>query len=136
MKAGVVPDKCRRRCVKFGNKRPSTKYATLFWNNFDPPSPVTLCHTYRDPLKWHDISDPQVLELHTYILTYIHTYIAYSHTYIHTYLHTHVYIYIHTHIYMPLQWVCIIVVGHGGALVEATTLNRRVVGSTPALAAM
>ena len=27
-------------------------------------------------------------------------------------------------------------VGHGGALVEATTLNRRVVGSTPALAAM
>src|SRR6218665_875960 len=28
------------------------------------------------------------------------------------------------------------VVGHGGALVEAITLNRRVVGSTPALAAM
>ena len=27
-------------------------------------------------------------------------------------------------------------VGHGGALVEAITLNRRVVGSTPALAAM
>ena len=26
--------------------------------------------------------------------------------------------------------------GHGGALVEAITLNRRVVGSTPALAAM
>ena len=28
------------------------------------------------------------------------------------------------------------IVGHGGALVEAITLNRRVVGSTPALAAM
>ena len=27
-------------------------------------------------------------------------------------------------------------VGHGGALVEAITLNRRIVGSTPALAAM
>jgi len=27
-------------------------------------------------------------------------------------------------------------VGHGGALVEAMTFNRRVVGSTPALAAM
>ena len=27
-------------------------------------------------------------------------------------------------------------VGHGGALIEAITLNRRVVGSTPALAAM
>ena len=26
--------------------------------------------------------------------------------------------------------------GHGGALVEAITLNQRVVGSTPALAAM
>ena len=29
-----------------------------------------------------------------------------------------------------------IFMGHGGALVEAITLNRRVVGSTPALAAM
>ena len=29
-----------------------------------------------------------------------------------------------------------IMVEHGGALVEAITLNRRVVGSTPALAAM
>src|SRR6218665_3411841 len=29
-----------------------------------------------------------------------------------------------------------VIVGHGGALVEAITLNRRVVGSTPALAAM
>ena len=28
------------------------------------------------------------------------------------------------------------VVGHGGALVESITFNRRVVGSTPALAAM
>ena|SRR6218665_2017543 len=28
------------------------------------------------------------------------------------------------------------IVGHGGALVEAITLNRRVEGSTPALAAM
>ena len=31
---------------------------------------------------------------------------------------------------------CATIVGHGGALVEAITLNRRVVGSTPALAAM
>src|SRR6218665_2850061 len=31
---------------------------------------------------------------------------------------------------------CGIFVGHGGALVEAITLNRRVVGSTLALAAM
>ena len=31
-------------------------------------------------------------------------------------------------------YTCIIV-GHGGALVESTAFNRRVVGSTPALAA-
>ena len=33
-------------------------------------------------------------------------------------------------------WDMVAHVGHGGALVEAITLNRRVVGSTPALAAM
>ena len=27
---------------------PSIKYVTLFWTDFDP-SPVTLCHTSRDP---------------------------------------------------------------------------------------
>ena len=32
--------------------------------------------------------------------------------------------------------VCGLVVGHGGALVESIAFNRRVVGSTPALAAM
>ena len=36
----------------------------------------------------------------------------------------------------PEQIVQETIVGHGGALVEAITLNRRVVGSTPALAAM
>src|SRR6218665_2211761 len=32
-------------------KGPSIKYVTLFWTIFDPPPPVTLCHTSRDPLK-------------------------------------------------------------------------------------
>ena len=32
-------------------KRPSIKYVTLFLVNFDPPPPVTLCHTSRDPPK-------------------------------------------------------------------------------------
>ena len=31
--------------------------------------------------------------------------------------------------------LCMQIVGHGGALVETITFNRRVVGSTPALAA-
>src|SRR6218665_2562281 len=90
-----MPDTCRRRCVKFGNKGPSTKYATLFWNNFDAPSLVTLCHTSRDPLKWHNISDPQVLVVHTYIHTFIHTYI---HTYIHIYIYICIYMYIYVYI--------------------------------------
>ena len=30
---------------------PSIKYVTLFLANFDPPPPVTLCHTSRDPPK-------------------------------------------------------------------------------------
>src|SRR6218665_4072200 len=30
---------------------PSIKYVTLFFANFDPPPPVTLCHTSRDPPK-------------------------------------------------------------------------------------
>ena len=32
-------------------------------------------------------------------------------------------------------WACICIAGHGGAFVETMTFNRRVVGSTPALAA-
>ena len=31
--------------------------------------------------------------------------------------------------------LCKLIMGHGGALVESIALNRRVVGSTPALAA-
>src|SRR6218665_3269191 len=31
---------------------PSIKYVTLFLVNFDPPPPVTLCHTSRDPQKY------------------------------------------------------------------------------------
>ena len=34
------------------------------------------------------------------------------------------------------KWVERKIVGHGGALVESIAFNRRVVGSTPALAAM
>ena len=30
---------------------PSIKYVMLFLANFDPPPPVTLCHTSRDPAK-------------------------------------------------------------------------------------
>jgi len=40
----------------------SIKYVTLFFTNFDPPPPVTLCHTSRDPLKsTSHISDPPIL---------------------------------------------------------------------------
>src|SRR6218665_2410645 len=31
---------------------PSIEYVTLFLTNFDPPPPVTLCHTSRTPLKY------------------------------------------------------------------------------------
>src|SRR6218665_3051809 len=31
---------------------PSIKYVTLFLADFDPPSPVTLCHTAQDPQKY------------------------------------------------------------------------------------
>src|SRR6218665_4211787 len=34
-----------------GLKGPSIKYVTLFLAKFDPPSPVTLCHTSRNPPK-------------------------------------------------------------------------------------
>src|SRR6218665_525530 len=37
---------------------PSLKYVTLFLANFYPPSPVTLCHTSRDPQSTSHISDP------------------------------------------------------------------------------
>src|SRR6218665_2760140 len=38
---------------------PSIKYVTLFLANFDPPPPVTLCHTSRNPQKSAShISDP------------------------------------------------------------------------------
>src|SRR6218665_1718805 len=38
---------------------PSIKYVTLFLANFDPPLPVTLCHTSRDPPEsTSHISDP------------------------------------------------------------------------------
>src|SRR6218665_2914179 len=35
---------------------PSIKYVTLFLAIFDPPPPVTLCHTSRDPPKVRDTS--------------------------------------------------------------------------------
>src|SRR6218665_76724 len=31
---------------------PSIKYVMLFLANFDPPPPVALCHTSRDPQKY------------------------------------------------------------------------------------
>src|SRR6218665_2862088 len=31
---------------------PSIKYVMLFLTNFNPPPPVTLCHTFRNPLKY------------------------------------------------------------------------------------
>src|SRR6218665_3837308 len=47
---------------RFGNKGPSIKYVTLFLANCDPPPPVTLCHTSRDPPKSvSHISDPPFL---------------------------------------------------------------------------
>src|SRR6218665_1730070 len=33
------------------DKGPSIKYVTLFLDNFYPPTPVTLRHTFRDPPK-------------------------------------------------------------------------------------
>ena len=39
-------------------------------------------------------------------------------------------------VHATMAQVVSVLAGHGGALVEAITLNRRVVGSTPALAAM
>ena len=30
------------------DEEPSIKYVTLFLANFDPPPPVTLCHTSRE----------------------------------------------------------------------------------------
>src|SRR6218665_1483785 len=40
-------------------KGPSIKYVTLLLANFNPPPPVTLCHTSRDPPKsTSHISDP------------------------------------------------------------------------------
>src|SRR6218665_48740 len=38
-------------CCAFASVGPSIKYVTLFLANFDPPPPVTLCHTSRDPPK-------------------------------------------------------------------------------------
>src|SRR6218665_3746305 len=39
----------------------SIKYVTLFLANFDPLSPVTLCHTSRDPPKVrHTSRDPPI----------------------------------------------------------------------------
>src|SRR6218665_3055069 len=41
---------------------PSIKYVTLFLVNFNPPPPVTLCHTSRDPHKsTSHISEPSDL---------------------------------------------------------------------------
>ena len=37
---------------------PSIKYIMLFLANFDPPPPVTLCHTSWDPQSMSHISDP------------------------------------------------------------------------------
>src|SRR6218665_1131084 len=40
---------------------PSIKYVTLFWANFYPFSPVTLCHTSRDPKVRHTSRTPPFL---------------------------------------------------------------------------
>ena len=45
------------RGPKFLNKGPSIKCVTLFLTNFDPPPPVTLCHTSRTPHKVRHISE-------------------------------------------------------------------------------
>src|SRR6218665_2895168 len=43
------------------NLGPSIKYVMLFLANFEPPPPVTLCHTSRDPLEsTSHISDPPI----------------------------------------------------------------------------
>jgi len=39
---------------------PSIKYIMLFLANFDPPPPVTLCHTSWDPQSMSHISDPPI----------------------------------------------------------------------------
>ena len=44
----ILNTKGQRMTMK-RNRGPSIKYVTLFWTNFDP-SPVTHCHTSRDPL--------------------------------------------------------------------------------------
>ena len=50
---------------------PPKKYVTLFWTNFDPPPPVTHCHTFRDPLKYvTHLGTPQFLVVHTYIYVF------------------------------------------------------------------
>ena len=38
--------------MHIGLQGPSIKYFMLFLANFDPPPPVTLCHTSRDPRKY------------------------------------------------------------------------------------
>ena len=49
----------------------------------------------------------------------------------------HFCIWLHVCVGYVYLYACVCVyVGHGGALVESIALNRRVVGSTPALAAM
>src|SRR6218665_3496978 len=46
----------------YAEKGPSIKYVTIFWANFDPPPPVTLCHTSRDPPKVrHTSGTPPIL---------------------------------------------------------------------------
>src|SRR6218665_3835178 len=48
--------------VAICGERPSIKYVTLFLANFDPPLPVTLCHTSLDPPKVrHTSRTPQFL---------------------------------------------------------------------------
>ena len=52
---------------------PTIKYVTLFWTNFDPPSPVTLCHTSWDPPKVrHTSRTPKFLVVHTHVHIIIH----------------------------------------------------------------
>src|SRR6218665_1327312 len=48
------PNDVRRLSDPDHNTRmgPSIKYVTLFLANFDPLTPDTLCHTFRDPPKY------------------------------------------------------------------------------------
>src|SRR6218665_474776 len=56
---GDIEKKCQVNSTGMG---PSIKYVTLFLANFDPPLPVTLCHTFRDPPKVrHTSRTPQFL---------------------------------------------------------------------------